>query len=217
MVLRAVGIALAALLLAGCGGDGGGTSDPPRPSDASDGLETYDLESHGFSIGVPESWEAVSAETVAESEALEELARRNPAVKPFVDAVRRPSSPLKFVAVDPDAEEGFATNVNVVVEPLPEEVSVDEYRDAMLRQLAATGIPARSVEREEVELPAGRATRFAYETDYDREGPGETVRTLQYAFVSGEEAYVVTYSTLPDQAGRYAGEFDASIRSFRVL
>ena len=216
-VLRAVGIALTALLVAGCGGGDGGSSDAPQPSGASDRLETYELASHGFAIGVPESWQAVSAEIVAESEAVKELARRNPAVKPFVDAVRRPSSPLKFVALDSEGERGFAANVNVVVEPLPQEMTLDEYREALLRQLAASGIAEGSVDRDEVELSAGRATRLAYEADYDAAGPGETVRTLQYAIVSGEEAYVVTYSTLPDQAGRYADDFDASIRSFRLL
>ena len=56
---RALGVLLALLVLAACGGsDEGG---PERVSEEG-GLATYEVEEYGFSVGVPSDWRAVSAQ-----------------------------------------------------------------------------------------------------------------------------------------------------------
>jgi hypothetical protein len=106
---------LAVLATGGFAACGGGDDEPTRVGEA-DGLATYEVESSGFSIGVPADWQAVDADEAFEKETLEAMREADPELAPILDAIAAPDSPIRLVAVDPDADDGFATNVNVVVE-----------------------------------------------------------------------------------------------------
>ena len=62
-----------------------------------------------------------------------------------------------------------------------------------------------------VTIDGARAVRLQYQI---RLG-GNTLRTLQYAFPRGSKSYVVTYTTVPQQAGRYRSTFASSAASIR--
>ena len=50
-----------------------------------------------------------------------------PALAPYAQAFQGSDSVLKFVAVDPKVQDDFATNLNVIVEELSADATLDDY------------------------------------------------------------------------------------------
>ena len=80
-----------AAVAAGCGG-GLGDKEPHQTGFAA-GLAVYEVPGESFSIGVPKSWNALSADRIFKGGSLDAFTAQNPDLKPFLDAVRAPSSP----------------------------------------------------------------------------------------------------------------------------
>jgi hypothetical protein len=204
-----VAVFLAALLVSGCGGDG----DEARKTAEAGGFATYEVESAGFSIGVPEEWETASVEDVFSEESIEQAAKENPEFRPIFEALGRDESPVKFFAFDPatDVESGFATNMNVIVEPLPAGVTQEQYFDANLDQIEQLFDP-QDLTKKHLSLPAGEALYLAYEGEFS----ARTIATNQYVFFTDGGGYILTYTTVPDRANDYTDLFARSARSFRI-
>ena len=120
---------------------------------------------------------------------------------------------IKLFALDPDVEEEFATNVNVIVTP----VSVPlrgwvASENASTRPVAVPG----SLRTTYVRTPAGKAARVSWLLEVNAGGEKKTIRTLQYMFRQGEAGYIVTFSTVPSLAAKYEPTFKKSAESFRT-
>jgi hypothetical protein len=214
---RLVAISLVAVIT-GCGS--GGDDPAPTPvgttSSSVGDLAVYEVEDAGFALGVPRDWRAVSVTDFQKSENMDAFAEENPAVKPALDAIRQPDSPIKLVAFAPP-EKGFSTNVNVTIEILPEGVSLTTYADAGVAQVERM-LPDVNVSRGSVDLRAGTATRLEYDAEFAASGRRLEVTYVQYVFVQDRKAYVITYASPDaDSAERYRDDIESSIRSFRFL
>jgi hypothetical protein len=149
------------------------------------------VEGTGYTFSVPDGWEDVSDR--AEDEPSLELSGFRP------DSV-----------VVGEAEDDFATNVNVIREPgLPEGVTAAQYADvsiAGLRDPAAAGLPPEIVEAVEsmrptdISEPRDRELdgEEAVEWGYRSAQGGRNVRVRQVAAVMDGAAYTVTLTALPD-------------------
>jgi hypothetical protein len=160
---------------------------------------------------VPASWIAVDNRVPAH--VVERLSRENPRLAPFMRGLAQRNSPMKFIALDPVVRNGFATNVNVVVAPVPAGVTFSDYRRGLvaeLRSLVGTGRIAQS----EVTVAGARGLRVRYRFQL-KLGTTYTVQTLQYAFLRPGRSVVVTYTTLPRSAARYEAMFERSAASIR--
>ena len=210
---RLLALLLVLLTLAGCGGgdDDETEVDRPQQTGAADGMAAYEVEGGGFTISVPEDWKAANIDEILDEGALEDLRAENPELARQVEQFAQPGSPVKFVALDPDVQDDFATNANVYVEEVPAGVTRDQYFDANLDNITeAFGDP----EQERVTLPGGEALRLAYEQDATADRP---LAIVQYLLFENGTGYVITYTTLPDRSDEYAETFDASARTFALL
>ena len=206
--------ALTVLLLAGCGGanDSAGVETQARSA----GSTTYDVTSAGFTIAVPESWRTISADEFADGGKWETFVNETPPLAPYTQAFQGPDSLLKFVAVDPNGQDGFATNLTVIVEELPAGATLEGYEQASISQLEALSNLVGAIDRQRVELPAGPAVRASYRLKLVTSGKTRTVSILQYALVDEGRAFILTYTTLPARATAYEDPFARSAQSFRL-
>jgi hypothetical protein len=208
--LRAASVLLAVLVLAACGGDDG---EEPQKVGETAGLTQYEVSSFGFSVGVPTSWETVSADDRPSEEELEEFFADDPQMRPFIDAMSGEDSLIKFMALDPDASGGFATNLNVVVESPPTGLTRQEYFEATRGQVDQL-LSEVEVEVDQVSLPAGQALRLSY--DHSRTPNDMRVSVIQYVLFEGGTGYTLTFTTLPTERSSRTPEFERSARSFQV-
>lgn len=223
-------LVLLLLLVAACGGsDDGGSTEGAAPAtettdtaatdtaESADDLQTLDVESAGFSLGIPSSWKGISGDDFAKSGALDEFGKENPSLAPYLNALQADNSPMKLLAADPELEDNFATNVNVLVQEVPEGTSAKDYleenRSGLSSQLDIEG----TIESEEVDHEVGDAAVARYHANLNAGGEQQTFSFVQYYFVKGTDAYVVTYTTLPQVEDRYQDDFEASAASFRFL
>jgi hypothetical protein len=204
----------AALALAACGG--GGDSADGTYSKRDEGAQTvYELTQPRFSLGVPRSWTAITRDELEETGALDRFAKDNPAVAPVLEGVLQPGSPVKFFALDPAVEHGFATNVNVVVQDVADDLELSDLARSSAAELRSLGV-VHGVRTTEVALPAGPAVKITFRLQARYGTASRTVATLQYALLDEGKSYVVTYSTLPELQSRYASAFEKSARSLRL-
>jgi hypothetical protein len=179
------------------------------------GFTTYAVPAAKFSIAVPQSWRTFTADEVfADGEALDELERENPEFAQYRDALSDPRSPMKLVALDPNVRGGFATNVNVVAQDVPDDVSFEDFAQANEAELRTLTAITSGLESDEVNLPAGRAQRLTYQARFTFNGQERSIATLQYGLVANGWTYVITYTALPEFADEYRNDFERSANSF---
>jgi hypothetical protein len=169
---------------------------------AADRYKRHAVPGQGLSLAVPASWVAVSASLP--DAAIEKLRRENPKLAPYLGQLSGPNSAAKFLALDPAVQNGFATNVNVVVAPIPS-VSFDVFRAAIVREIQGIVGSAR-VNHRPVTIGGVRGVRLSYPFRITV-GRTYTVATLQYAFPRPGKSVLVTYTTLPRSKARYASTF----------
>ena len=169
------------------------------------------VKGQGVSLAVPASWIAI--ESGIPKSLVDRLSKQNPNLAPYIDQLARPGSPMKFLALDPAVQTGFATNANVVIVPVPAGTTFDLFRVGIVAGLQALK-PGKMVQRV-VTIGGKQALRVSYRFRITL-GRTRTVQTLQYAFLRGTRSIVVTYTTLPSLRSRYAGTFARSAASIRI-
>jgi hypothetical protein len=177
---------------------------------AADRYKRHAVPGQGVSLSVPASWVAVSASLP--DAAIDRLRRDNPKLAPYLGQLTGPNSAAKFLALDPAVRNGFATNVNVVVAPIPE-VSFDVFRAAIVREIQGI-VGSVKVDHRPVTIAGVRGVRISYPFRITV-GRTYTVATLQYAFPRPGKSVVVTYTTLPRSKARYSSTFSRSAASIR--
>lgn len=163
-----------------------------------------------MSLAVPAPWVAVSANLPAST--IDRLSRENPKLAPYLGQLSGPGSAAKFLALDPTVRDGFATNANVVVAPIPS-VSFAVFRAAIVNEIQSL-VGSAKVDHRPVTIDGVRAVRLAYPFKITI-GRTYTVATLQYAFMRPGRSVVVTYTTLPRLKTLYAPTFARSAASVR--
>jgi hypothetical protein len=177
---------------------------------AAERFKRHAVPGQGLSLAVPATWVAVDASLP--DAAIERLRRDNPKLAPYLGQLTGPNSAAKFLALDPAVRDGFATNVNVVVAPIPS-VPFDVYRTAIVREIQGI-VGSTKVDHRPVTIDGVRGVRISYPFRITV-GRTYTVSTLQYAFPRPGNSVVVTYTTLPRSKARYASTFARSAASIR--
>ena len=212
-------LAFLAFLVASAAGCGGGKGSAPRqatnaaapPTHA--GLTVRAVRGEGFSIAVPKRWRSIDASTVLRGAYAKQFERDNPAAAGAVEALARPNSPMKFVAIDPSGRQ-FATNVNVLVSRIPADASFDRWTRAETAEIAA--LKPTHLTRATVQLSAGKGYRLAYHARLRIRGLPRELAIHQYMVKRGSSLYVITFTTVAAEEARLSGTFEASARTFRI-
>ena len=184
------------------------------PAAGAERLKRYTVAGEGLSLSVPSSWVAVSGRQIRTRALLDQLARENPRLAPFIRSFTQAGSAIKFVALDPAVKGGFATNVNVLSLTVPASLTFEQYRQVLLAELQRLTRGAKVTEAK-VNIRGNEALRLAYRFRLTAGGKTFTVQTLQYALLRRGKSTVFTYTTTPRYAAGYARTFQASASSIR--
>lgn len=200
---RAILISLGIVaLVTGCGGGG---SEPS----ASGEWTRHDIRDSNASVALPTEWKALED---FDEQTLSDFTKENEKFAPYVEPLLR-NDVFKLFALDPDIEEAFATNLNVIVAPVDMPL-----RDWVARENASTrrvAVPG-SLRTSYVTTPAGEAARVSWLLELNSGGEKKTIRSVQYMFQDAGGGYVLTFSTLPSLTTKYEPTFRKSAESFRL-
>jgi hypothetical protein len=193
-----------ALLLAllvtvtGCGSTEQMTTTPP-------GFTVRAVAEPAFSIALPKSWRSFDSSSKASTT---DIAVLNQRLRAELQVLGRPDSPIKLVGVAPTARGTFLTNMNVLQTRVPKSLGFDDLSRNEATQIRLA-THAKNLRQTEAPLPAGRALRLTY-----RARTGAAVH--QYFVRHGVFLYILTYTTSPATAARYAKIFDLSAHTFQI-
>jgi hypothetical protein len=181
------------------------------------GWTTHTNRSDGFRLGLPPGWKPVSSGTV--DSALESMREQNEELARAIEqqVSGSLSDLVRFFAFDtrsPTFDEEFATNVNVVVEPLPAGVDFEAYLTANLRQLR--GVPGVTVSDEQaVDLPGGPAALIKSRFTLNTPAGMREIAVTQYLMLKGNRGFILSETTTPKHEATYASMFEAIARTFQ--
>jgi hypothetical protein len=198
-ILISIGIVA---LVTGCGGGG---SEPSVSGE----WARHEIRDTNATVSLPEEWEALAD---FDEQTISDFTKENEEFAPYVEPLLR-TDVFKLFALDPDIEDEFATNLNVIVAPVDEPL-----RDWVARENASTrrvAVPG-SLRTRYVNTPEGEAARVSWQLELNSGGEKKTVNSLQYMFQQNGAGYVLTYSTLPSLAAKYEPTFSRSARSFQI-
>jgi hypothetical protein len=118
------------------------------------------------------------------------------------------------VALDPEIRQGFATNLLVGVEDLPDGMKLDDYERATRMQINALGDPEGKIEVGEAALPAGEAPRCPTGRRSPSGARKASSRRGTTTSWTRDKGYVITLTTLPSLLDACADSFVRSADTF---
>jgi len=211
MLLKRLGWVLPVLVavsLAACGSSAGVAKGSPTPSPTLEaGWKPYTVAAEGFAIAVPGSWDRVDLNLSASD--LAAAFKDHPEFVKVAEQVQV-NKVVKLFAVDNQTlGSGFATNLNVIVIPVPDTVtSLDQLVTAELATFTRLQV---SPAKQRVHLRVGDAEQLDYTLPInDATGAKITGAVKQWLLLrtSGRRAeYVITLTTRADQTAAYATTF----------
>ena len=189
-----------AAVVSACGGES-------QPSTSGEWTR-HDVRGTSASIELPEEWKALED---FDPQTISDFAKENEKFAPYVEPLLQ-NDVFRIFAIDPDIQDEFATNLNIVVTPVNQPlIEWVESETATARRLAVPG----SLKTSYVQTPAGEAAKFESLVEVQAGGEARRMRTLQYLFTRDGTGYVVTFTTLPSLATKYEPTLTKSARSFR--
>lgn len=187
-------------VVSACGGES-------QPS-ASGKWTRHDVRDSSASVAVPEEWKVIKD---FDQESIADFTKENEKFAPYVEPLLR-NDVFKLFAIDPDVQEEFATNLNVIVSPVSQPlIEWVESESVTARRVAVPG----SLKTSYVKTPEGEAAKLAWLVELKSGGETRQIRSIQYLFQRDGAGYVLTFSTLPSLTTKYEPTFTKSARSFR--
>lgn len=187
------------------------------------GWNEYAVPENGFALSVPTTWQRLPVQTQELAAALQTIRQSNPELAQQLgdNADSLFAGGVRFWAFDlsPESQQaGFATNVTVTRQVLPNPVSLDTYVSINLNQLNALTTRNSDIVNERITLAGQPAERVRYLLALNPDnGATITAAITQYLVLNGRSAYVITYATRTNQSDRYNGVFEQSAASLRFI
>ncbi len=185
------------------------------------GWNEYTVSDSAFAISVPTTWQRLPVEPQQLAAALQTVRQSNPELADSMgdSAQTLLQNGVRFWAFDltPQTQQtGFAPNLTVTRQTLPNPVSLDTYVSINVSQLNALTTRNSDVVSERTSIAGQPAQRVRYLLALNSEGSAPmTAAITQYLVLSGRNAYVLTYATRTDLIDKYSTMFDQSASSLR--
>jgi hypothetical protein len=113
--------------------------------------------------------------------------------------------------MSPDMAGGFRSNVNVISQAMSG-MAADAYVDANFKMMAQQMEQFKQLEKGDKDIN-GLAGHYMH---YTALNGGRTLEQVLYIIPSGNIAYVVTCTTLPDRMAKEKDNFDQAVSSFKI-
>lgn len=187
------------------------------------GWTEYTMPENGFALSVPTTWQRMPVQNQELQAALDTIRQSNPELAQALgqNAPTLIANGVKFWAFDlnPTTQQaGFATNVTMTRQTLPNTVSFDTFVSINLNQLNALTTRNSNIVNERITLAGQPADRVRYLVTLNRESDSPlTAAITQYLVLNGKDAYVLTYATRTDLSDTYRSVFDQSAASLRFI
>jgi len=188
-------------VVSACGGES-------QPS-ASGKWARHDIRDTTASVSLPEEWKVIKD---FDPQTIAEFTKDNEKFAPYVEPLLR-NDVIKLFAIDPAVHEEFATNLNVIAAPV--DMPLRQWvaqQNASTQRIAVPG----SLRTAYVQTPEGEAAKVSWVLEVESGGEKKQVQSLQYLWLQDGKGYVLTFSTLPSQAAKYAPTFNKSAHSFQI-
>ncbi len=216
-ILAVLPLAVVAVIAAGCGSAGEGAKPATSvqtvaaPPKTPAGFTVRSVRAQGFTIAVPKAWRSLDASSALRGAAVKRFEQENPAAAGAVEALSRPSSPMKLVAVDPSGTD-FATNVNVLVSRIPAGTPFDRWTKAEAAQIQV--LKPTHLRKGPVQLAPGEGYKLAYRARLTIRGIPQELAIHQFMVKRGGMLYIVTYTTSAAEEASRTKTFDRSAQTF---
>jgi len=162
-------------------------------------------------IALPASWRLVDHATALTL--IKRIGTLNPQLASFVSVLAKRGSLIRLVAIDPNAQRGFATNANVVVEQAP----AASLTQTVALELAGVRqvLHPTDVRQSTVRVAGMPAVSLTFEARFNEPSGATLVAERQIYLQSAGTVYAVTLTTLPSERAAYAPTFAAIVNSLR--
>ncbi len=187
------------------------------------GWTEYTVPQNGFAISVPTTWQRLPVQEPELQAALQAVRETNPELADALGANGETflHNGVKFWAVDLNSttqQAGFATNLTITQQTLPNTVSFETFVSVNLNQLNSLTTRNSDIVNDRTSIGGLPAERIRYILALNQsEGAPITAAITQYLVINGHSAYVLTYATRTDLSQKYQDIFAQSASSLRFI
>jgi hypothetical protein len=180
---------------------------------------THDLPDNNLSIALPPDWQTIDMNPHTIGDSIMLISEKHPAYASYLwvqlpNMINQGTSFFGYDSTSETIDNGYATNINLLVEPLSESESLDFYLDSSVELLTMIWGIDQTIEPETVNLPAGEAGRLQYNVELATpEGEPLDITLVQYLLLHEQNAYIFTFAAMSDQAEDSLDDF-ASIMTY---
>lgn len=126
--------------------------------------------------------------------------------------VIKTQGPVVIFVSPKENNDDFLENLNVIVAPTEEPVTLDEYTDAGINQLKQMFTELNILNRDKMTLSGKPAIRIVYEASKD----GQTNKLMQVISKSNNTFFIITYTGSLNGYERSLATAQEMIQSFRI-
>jgi hypothetical protein len=173
-----------------------------------------------FAITLPTGWQSLPVDPVKMKAYIESLPADSD-IRAVLEKATAASTAAKFTAFDVrpgDVANGFARNVNIIVQPAARGVSLTDVEAAGKASLATLSSVRKPIKSKIVGLPSGQAVRVDYTIDVPgADGKKIAVAGIQYYLLLKKATLIITFSSDLDTKDAADADFSNMIRSIEAI
>jgi hypothetical protein len=193
-------------------------SEAPGEPAAGQGGRIVLATSH-FAITLPSGWQSLPVDPAKLKAYVESLPAESDIRKILESAAAK--SAAKFTAFDvrpADVANGFARNVNIIVQPAARGVSLSDVEAAGKASLATLASVRKPITSKIVSLPTGKAVRVNYTIDVPgADGKKIAVGGTQYYLLLKKATLIITFSSDLDSKAAADADFTTMVQSIEAV
>jgi hypothetical protein len=187
-----------------------------------EGWTLYEVEEEGYALALPPNWEQIDVDPEQLEASIGTLTEQNPELAGFLEgqAANMAAQGISFFGFDLSPEtlsSDFMTNINIIVDTLDMDVSMDFLLEQTVPMLESLFELEQEVDQQVVTLSAGEAGRLQYGFNMaGANGPVDVVFT-QYIFLIERSMYTLTFSTKSDEIQARESVFEQIADTFQLI
>jgi hypothetical protein len=182
----------------------------------------HDVPGSNTSIALPPDWQTIDMNPYTIEDSILLVSEVHPAYASYLwvqlpNMINQGTGFFGYDSTSETIDNGYATNISLLVEPLSESESLDFYLDSSVEMLTMIWGMHQTIEPETVTLPAGEAGRLQYDVELATpEGDPLDITLVQYLLLRDENAYIFTFASMVDQAESYLDDFSSIMQHIEL-